>query len=298
MTSVEYGELLEKQGLHGFVLVMSANQLRSEVSRDLRVRLVVMTIALVAAFGLGLAWRNVERSARLQLRLVRASEMNAYLREMNVAAAGLAHETRNPLNIVRGQAQMIAQQDDAQPEIRRRSREIMDEVDRVTGRLNEFIDYSRPLEAKPAPTNFSSVVRDVERALESDRTEKAIEFVLEGPELTVEADEALLRQVLFNLMLNAVQAVDAGGRVAVVMERTSPQEAAFEVRDNGPGVPASARENIFHPYYTTHKDGTGLGLALVRQIVLAHGWDIEYIPGQNSGARFRVSGLKATSKVQ
>ncbi|MBM3334283.1 hypothetical protein FJY63_06445 [Candidatus Sumerlaeota bacterium] len=295
MDEEQYQELLQKRGLHGFLLTMSTGSLRAEIGGDLRLRLVIMAVALIAAGGLGLAWRNIGRSAELQVRLIRAREMNAYLREMNVAAAGLAHETRNPLNIVRGLAQMISQQEEASPEVRARSREITEEVDRVTGRLSEFLEYSRPREAKPVPTNVRAVVHDVERALATDMEDKQTAFVLDGPDLTVEADESLLRQVLFNLILNAVQAVDRQGRVEVAIGKTSPNEAFFEVRDNGPGVPEEAREEIFRPYYTTHQGGTGLGLAVVRQIVLAHQWDINYVAREQGGACFHVSGLKAPS---
>ena len=298
MDEDRYKELLQKQGLYGFVLVMSTGTFEAETGRDRWLRMAIATIALIAVSGLGLAWRNIERSARLQLRLVRAGEMNLHLQEMNLAAAGLAHETRNPLNIVRGLAQMIAKQSDVSPEIRKRSVEITDEVDRVTGRLDEFMDYSRPREPRLAPTHFPVVVRDVERALESDKEDKAVEFQLSGPELRVQADESMLRQLIFNLLLNAIQAVDPHGRVEVVMEKNKADEAAFEVRDDGPGVPLAARENIFRPYFTTRRDGTGLGLSVVRQIALAHGWDIEYTAGEAGGARFRVSGLKLAPKVQ
>jgi signal transduction histidine kinase len=291
MDESRYEELLQKQGLHGFVLKVSTEVLQAESAGDRWLRLSIISVALVAAGGLGIAWRTLERSSRLQLRLMRASEMNIHLREMNVAAAGLAHETRNPLNIVRGLAQMISQQQDASPDIRQRAGDITDEVDRITGRLNEFIDYSKPREAKPTPTNLSAVIRDVERALASDIEEKQIDLAIDGPELTIEADESLLRQVLFNLLLNSVQAVEPGGKVDVVVKENAAHEASFEVRDNGPGVPQNAREEIFRPYYTTHANGTGLGLAIVRQIVLAHKWDIEYA-GDGPGACFRVSGLR------
>jgi len=296
MEETHYRELLEKQGLHGFVLLMSTGAFRAETTRDLWLRLVIVCVTLAAGVASGLAWRNTERSGQLQLRLIRASEMNSYLRELNIAAAGLAHETRNPLNIVRGLAQMITKQEDASPETRQKSLEITEEVDRVTGRLNEFIEYSRPREAKPAPTHLHTVVHEVERALESDREDKAIQFTLTGPDLVVEADESLLRQLLFNLMLNSMQAVSREGKVEVIVGNGLAGRAYLEVRDNGPGVPENAREDIFRPYFTTHEGGTGLGLAVVRQIALAHGWDIQYLPGENGGARFRVSGLQVASK--
>jgi signal transduction histidine kinase len=297
MEESRYQELVEKQGLHGFVLLMSTGAYRAETARDSWLRWIIACVTLATVGTFGLAWRNMKRSDELQMRLIRAGEMNSHLRELNIAAAGLAHETRNPLNIVRGLAQLIAKQEDPSSETRKKSLDIIGEVDRVAGRLSEFIEYSKPREPKPTPTHLNAVVRDVERALESDREDKAIQFALTGPDLVVEADESLLRQLLFNLMLNSMQAVAREGKVEVLVGNSPTGRAYLEIRDNGPGVPENARESLFRPYYTTHEGGTGLGLAVVRQIVLAHGWDVEYIPGEDGGARFRVSGLKVTSKV-
>ena len=131
-------------------------------------------LATVSVVGSGLAWRNLGKSSDLQIRLVRASELNMHLKEMNLAAAGLAHETRNPLNIIRGLAQMISKQEDVAPEIRNKSREIIDETDRVTAQLNEFINYSRPREVRRSVLNLSSVVNELVRTLNHDFDEKNI----------------------------------------------------------------------------------------------------------------------------
>jgi signal transduction histidine kinase len=155
------------------------------------------------------------------------------------------------------------------------------------------MDYSRPLEAKPAPTNLRAVIGDVARTLQSDREDKGIQFDLEGPELSVEADESLLRQVVFNLLLNSIQFVPQNGLIAVQIEKDQHNEVAVSFADNGPGVPEEARNEIYRPYFTTSAAGTGLGLAVVRQIVLAQHWEIEYIPGKEGGAVFRISGIRA-----
>ena len=86
-------------------------------------RAIIGVLATLAVLGLGLAWRNLAKTSELQIRLVRASELNSHLKEMNLAAAGLAHETRNPLNIIRGLAQMISKQATPPPDIRQKSRE-------------------------------------------------------------------------------------------------------------------------------------------------------------------------------
>ncbi len=137
-------------------------------------------LATVAALGSGLAWRNLAKSSELQLRLVRASEMNTHLKEMNLAAAGLAHETRNPLNIIRGLAQMISKQPNTVPEIQKKSREIIEEADKVAAQLNEFINYSRPREVRRSRLALGSVVNEVVRALNYDLEEKKISLQIKG----------------------------------------------------------------------------------------------------------------------
>jgi signal transduction histidine kinase len=278
--------------LHGLVLTMSTEAMQAVANHDLWLRTVIVLLAAVSVLGSGLAWRNLTKSSELQIRLIRASEMNTHLKEMNLAAAGLAHETRNPLNIIRGLAQMISKQPAVPSEIQKKSREIIDEADKVAAQLNEFINYSRPREVRRARLALGSVVNEVVRALNYDLEEKKISLQIKGEPLSVEADEQLLRQALFNLLLNAIQAVDGSGEIQVVAEKHNLSEAVLEVRDNGPGVPANHRSEIFKPYFTTQKQGTGLGLAVVQQIVLAHGWEVECLPNEPRGAIFRITHLK------
>jgi signal transduction histidine kinase len=288
----EIKSLIEKRTLHGLLLTMSTEGLEAAVTRDLWQRTIIMLLTTVAALGSGLAWSNLAKSSELQLRLVRASELNTHLKEMNLAAAGLAHETRNPLNIIRGLAQMISKQPGTLPEIQKKSREIIDEADKVAAQLNEFINYSRPREVRRTKLALSSVVNEVVRALNYDLDEKKISLQVKGEQLNIEADEQLLRQALFNLLLNAIQAVDGSGEIQIVAEKRNATEACLDVRDNGPGVPADRRAEIFKPYFTTQRKGTGLGLAVVQQIVLAHGWEVECLANEPRGAVFRITHLK------
>ena len=170
--------------------------------------------------------------------------------------------------------------------------EITDEVDRVTAQLSEFINYSKPREVRRVPVALNAVVSDVVRALDGDLEEKTIRLTVLGEDVMVDADEQLLRQVLFNLVINAVQAVEPGGHIQVISRKSSGSEVILEVCDNGPGVPLDLRKEIFKPYFTMHKNGTGLGLAVVQQIVLAHGWGIECLANASRGAIFQMSGLK------
>jgi two-component system sensor histidine kinase HydH len=193
-------------------------------------------------------------------------------------------------------AQMLSKQTGASPEdIREKSRAIVNETDKVTAQLNEFINYSRPREIRRSKIALGSAIHEVVRTLAHDIEEKKLQVETGGEPVSIEADEQLLRQVLFNLLLNAIQAADSGGRIQISARRLSAAEAVLEIRDNGPGVPPDRRQEIFKPYFTTNQKGTGLGLAVVQQIVLAHGWEIECLANEPKGALFRITHLKVAA---
>ena len=292
MNEDDYKALIQKRELHGLVLAMSTEKYRTTSDDDLWLRLVIAFFAGISAIGAGLAWRSISKSSELQIRLIRASELNSHLKEMNLAAAGLAHETRNPLNIIRGMAQMLSKQATVTPEIQEKSQAIVNQTDKVTAQLNEFINYSRPREVRRTRLALTSAVNEVVRTLGFDIEEKKLTVEITGDPLFVEADEQLLRQVLFNLIINAIQAVGMNGRIQIVTRKSGSAEAALEVRDDGTGVPMENRQEIFKPYFTTNQKGTGLGLAVVQQIVLAHGWEITCLPNEPKGAIFRIHHLK------
>jgi len=295
MSEEEYKAVIEKKGVHSFLLVLSTRSVQAMTHRDLWLRSVLCLLGCVAVVGVGLAWTSLARSSELEVRLARAAELNARLKEMNLAAAGLAHETRNPLNIIRGLAQLISRSPSVTPEVQVKSREIVDETDRVTAQLNEFINYSRPREVRRSNVALENVLGELSRALTSDLEEKKVQLQVAPGLPVITADEQLLRQVLFNLLLNATQAVATGGRIDVTFQRGEGGVGSIEVRDNGPGVPPELRGEIFKPYVTTHSEGTGLGLAIVQQIVLAHGWEISCLPNEPRGALFRIDHVRLAS---
>jgi len=296
MNEEEYQAMIQRQGVHSFALVMSTQPIQAVCNQDLWLRAIIGVLASISVVGCSLAWRNLAKSSELQIRLVRASELNTHLKEMNIAAAGLAHETRNPLNIIRGVAQLISKQDDATSEVRKRSRDIIEETDRVAAQLNEFINYSRPREVRQTGVALGAVMSEVARALSYDIEEKNIDVKIAAEPLTIEADEQLLRQALFNLVLNAAQAVEPNGAIEIRASKRNSADAVLEVCDNGPGVPTDNRARIFKPYFTTSETGTGLGLAVVQQIVLAHGWEIECLANEPRGALFRITHLKLAAR--
>lgn len=285
----EYDRLARERGVMWFLVGVPTQSVRAEVMRDLRLRGIVLAVTALACAALAWAWLAAARSAELEIALVRSRETESHLKDLSVTAAGLVHETKNPLNLIRGLAQMIGRDAEVPSGTRRTAIKITEEADRVTGRINQFLDYARPVRPDPRDVDLAALVRGLFEVLACDREEKAVTLSLEGPETRVSADENMLRQVLFNLVLNAVQAVPPGGRVTV---RVLPdgRGARVQVRDTGPGVPDAHREEVFRPYFTASEQGTGLGLAIVRQIALAHQWRVACLPN-DGGAVFEVAGL-------
>jgi len=186
----------------------------------------------------------------------------------------------------------VAMQAQDAPKLKEHASAIIEEADRVTVQLNQFIDYSKPRQAHFAPVEISRLVADVARTLVPDIEDKQVRLEPATAPLSVEADEQLFRQALFNLLLNAVQAVEPGGCIQVRWQATANGEATLEVVDDGPGVAEADRTEIFKPYVTKRPKGVGLGLAIVHQIVAAHRWEIECLPNTPRGAIFRLSHLR------
>lgn len=291
LNAAEFNRLVQQYGIQKFVLVLDAAGTAAQIRKDVHRHLALAALGFVAVLALGLGWRELTRVADLRLKLLRSHEMNEHLKEMNLAAAGLAHETRNPLNLVSGLAQALRRNPANTDLVSQHAEAILGEVDRITGRLNEFLDYSRPQPPTCTAVPLDDLLQDVMRTLDMDREDRRITLDVNGAGTVVMADRAQLRQVVFNLLLNAFQAVAQDGRVSVTV-KTDHGGADLIVADDGPGVPAEMREDIFRPYVTLSEDGTGLGLAVVRQIALAHGWQIRCGTSSAGGAEFHIAGMQ------
>ena len=146
MSQEEYQTILQKKGVHGFTIVMSTQSLAPLIVEDIWLRGIIILLGTMAVAGYALAWRNADKTRLPDTAGASVSELESVPEGNESAAAGLAHETRNPLNIVRGLAQMISRREDASTEIREKSKQMIEETDRVTAQLNEFINFSRPRE--------------------------------------------------------------------------------------------------------------------------------------------------------
>jgi len=232
----------------------------------------------------------------------RRSERLAALGQLS---AGLAHEIRNPLGIIKGSAEMLNRKlASADPLTSELAGYISGEVNRLNSLVARFLDFARPLHLERHPAHAAPIL---ERALKSARelypqfpVRMERDFAPDAPPLRL--DEGMAEQVFLNLAVNAIEAMgEAGGTLRVsVRPAQSHGRAGAEVefRDTGPGVPENMREQIFNPFVTTKKTGVGLGLSIVSKIVDEHLGTIRLENPSGGGACFRLFFPAETPKAR
>jgi signal transduction histidine kinase len=229
----------------------------------------------------------------------RRSERLAALGQMS---AGLAHEIRNPLGVIKGSAEMLQQKlGEANPLASELAGYISSETNRLSALVTRFLDFARPLHAELIPQEITAVLdralQDVSLSLTRKNGDELVrverQYELNLP--LVPLDESLCEQAFVNLIQNAYDAMSGGGVLQVTAERANDADhSGVEVRieDTGPGIPAELREQIFNPFVTTKKTGVGLGLSIVSRIIDGHHGTIRVESGGQAsgqpGARFIV----------
>jgi signal transduction histidine kinase len=208
-------------------------------------------------------------------------------------AAGIAHEVRNPLEAIKGAAQVIEEQSGRDPAVAKFTRIIKEEVTELDRFLEGFLGLARPAPLRLEPVAASALVDEALVLLEPLCGDRGITLVRELAERLppVTADAYQLKQVLMNLCLNGIQAMPDGGTLTVATHPSSADERGgveFVVRDTGPGVAESIRSRVFEPFVTTKAGGSGLGLAVSRSIVERHGGRIGMTSAEGRGAAFTV----------
>jgi signal transduction histidine kinase len=254
--------------------------------------LAVLTAALVV-LCIGLVWRATMNAAEARGRS-RVFEAEArHLRELGQAAAGLAHETRNPLGLIRGWTQRLAESAERGSSGQTQSQAIIEECDRVTARINQFLAFARPCQPDLQAVDIGQLLEELASIMQPDLDshQLVLHSEVEPGARTVLADYELLRQVLFNLLQNAVHFSPDQGTIDVTVCRQGARQTTVQVADRGPGVEPEAVDSLFTPYFTTRPQGTGLGLAIVRHIATLHGWEVTYRHRAGGGAVFEIGRL-------
>jgi len=237
-----------------------------------------------------------ETLAETNRRLEQAQEQarrSERLAALGQLSAGLAHEIRNPLGVIKGSAEMLTQKiSDTNPLAAELSGYILTETNRLSALVTRFLDFARPLHAELEPGDVTSVLNQaVDRVTAAWKGPAIVVQRNYQPGLPrIELDAALLEQAFVNLVQNAFEAMGSSGGSLTVDAASASSIVEIVLEDTGPGIPPELREQIFNPFVTTRKTGVGLGLSIVAKIVDSHHGTIrvENAAHRASGARFVI----------
>jgi signal transduction histidine kinase len=230
-----------------------------------------------------LAQAEYNKRVQLSKQLQKVREMEEEVRVADRLAAvgqlatGIAHEIRNPLGIIKAAAQLARDEQVDNPEINESVAVILSEVERANQVVTQLLDFARPGPVKFTFVDLKSLGNEVVNIIGQYAARHKVKLAFQFPEhpLYISGDSELIKQVLVNLMMNAVQASSDDDKIELKIYKTNSDSAAIEILDEGSGIPEENLPRIFDPFFTTRKHGTGLGLAIVHRIVRDHGGSIK-----------------------
>ena len=223
---------------------------------------------------------------RLHQREMARAEHLATIGEL---AAGLAHEIRNPLAGIAGVVEVMGRELPPESSSRAVLPEVHSEIQHIQAILNDLLVYARPRPPEFHPADLNATVEQAVFLARQQVRTKPIEITLE-PEKRLPGilhDPVQVQQVILNLLLNGIQAISNQGKIEVAL-RQEREYAVVRIRDNGKGISRESLPRIFKPFFTTRKEGTGLGLPLARGIVESHKGRIEVTSEPGRGTQFEV----------
>jgi signal transduction histidine kinase len=227
--------------------------------------------------------RMLDALVRAEAELVASARLSAIGR----VASGVAHEINNPIAIIRGYVKTMRQE--AESPTLREELQILDEEAAACQRIaEELLVYARSPAMEPVPVEAAELLEDAaERCRLPAEEPGAPPLIVEAEPAQICVDPLRIRQVLVNLVANAREAT-AGAEPVIVRGSRRGDGYRIEVLDRGKGLSVEAREHLFEPFFTTRRDGTGLGLAVCYGLVTAHGGTIQAEPRPEGGARFVI----------
>jgi len=245
--------------------------------------------------GLTLFFKDLTRVEQIEER----ERLRDRLATLGGMAAAIAHEVKNPLASIEIMAGVLRRQFPDRPDAMETLGDIIKESKLANAIVVEVLEFVRPIRLQVEPVAIGEVVRDAIDGLERGASQVRVNVDDDVPDLIADANQ--LRQLFTNLMTNAIEAMETGGRVDITISHLPddaasasagpprPAQVLIEVQDHGPGISEDNLERIFSPFFTTKPQGTGLGLSIVRKVVDAHDGIIEATSAPGRGTTFRVT---------
>jgi len=232
----------------------------------------------------------IMRDAESVHRIENEIELSHRLASIGRLTSGVAHEVKNPINAIVVHLELLREKmRDVQPDTRRHMDIISNEIHRLDRVVQTLVDFNRPVELQLRTTELRRLLEEVAQLASPEAEQSGVRIVTDfGSEpLPVLVDADLVKQALYNVVLNAVQAMPAGGGL-YFSARRDDTAAAIEVRDEGPGIPAEIRDKIFNLYFTTKKAGSGIGLAMTYRVLQLHHGSLNFSSEEGRGTTFRL----------
>ncbi|HHR0846410.1 TPA: two-component system sensor histidine kinase ZraS [Klebsiella aerogenes] len=271
-------------------IAFDSRELDAAQARGLRNMMIMLAAAalVIVATILAQFWFRRYRLSRQQLQEAMARKEK--LLALGHLAAGVAHEIRNPLSSIKGLAKYFAERTPPGGEAQQLALVMAKEADRLNRVVSELLELVRPAHLNYQPVDINALIHHSLQLVSQDAQSRGIALQFTPrPELTsIKADPDRLNQVLLNLYLNAMQAIGRGGVIRVSASEADRQRVKIVVKDSGKGMSDEELQAIFTPYFTTKADGTGLGLAVVQNIIEQHGGTIRAESQPGAGAIFTL----------
>lgn len=237
-------------------------------------------------YGLILTLNNITQRKIIEQQLYHADKLSS----IGQLAASVAHEIKNPLASIKTLGQLLQEETQANDSRREYIDVIVSEVNRLNAVVEQLLKYAKPEGSSFREIAFAEIIKPVIALVHHESERHRVSLQTDYPDdLKVFVDSEKLKQVFLNLIFNAIQALNDGGKITVkaFREDESPW-VTFEVRDNGVGMPEETLARVFEPFFTTRQRGTGLGLAIVKKIIDLHGGKIEVSSAPGKGTCFTI----------
>jgi signal transduction histidine kinase len=268
------------------VLGLSTDHAENILGKErLRVFMYVAFLALIASLSMWFLYHNQKRHSEgirdMERRLDQAERLSA----MGRLAAGVAHEIRNPLNAISMATQRLREEN-----LDRLKALIRDEIRRLNGIVEEFLDFSRARTLDLHPHDLKDLVREVAMLIGEEAEPRGVRIVtdLEDAPFTVAMMPDKLKQALLNIIKNALESIEGRGEIGISLSWGGDELATVRISDTGSGLSREDIEKIFNPDYTTKDKGLGLGLTLAHEIIQGHGGGIRVESEPGEGTTFEI----------
>lgn len=281
---------LRNQAPQVIFIAFDTRELDADHARGLRNMVIMLCAAGVVMTATVLAQFWFRRYQRSRKQLQEATARKEKLLALGHLAAGVAHEIRNPLSSIKGLARYFAERAPADGEAHQLALVMAREADRLNRVVSELLELVRPAHLKYQSVDLNEVITHSLQLVSQDAASRAIslKFIAQPALCRIQADPDRLKQVLLNLYLNAIHAIGRDGVITVAVRECGDGLVKVSVADSGKGMTAEQLQAIFTPYFTTKADGTGLGLAVVQNIVEQHGGTIDAESTPGKGALFTL----------